>query len=94
MIWGPARTLLRRVPESSAIAFLSIVTGILCGLAAVGLKWAIHAIQHGLAGLVPGSRWPFLVLPGVGMLLSLLIVRYIVKDSIGHGVTKVLQAVL
>ena len=93
MIWGPARTLLRRVPESSAIAFLSIVTGILCGLAAVGLKWAIHAIQHGLAGLVPGSRWPFLVLPGVGMLLSLLIVRYIVKDSIGHGVTKVLQAV-
>ena len=93
MIWGPARTLLRRVPESSAIAFLSIVTGILCGLAAVGLKWAIHAIQHGLSGLVPGSRWPFLVLPGVGMLLSLLIVRYLVKDSIGHGVTKVLQAV-
>ena len=37
--------------------------------------------------------WPFLILPGVGMLLSGLIVRYLVKDNIGHGVTKVLQAV-
>ena len=93
VLWGPARTLLRRVPESSALAFLSIVTGVLCGLAAVGLKVAIHAIQHGVTGLFPGSRWPYLVLPGVGMLLSLLIVRFVVKDSIGHGVTKVLQAV-
>ena len=70
-----------------------MVTGILCGFAAVGLKWTIHFIQHGLSGIYPGSRWPYLVLPGVGMLLSLLIVKYIVRDNIGHGVTKVLQAV-
>lgn len=35
--------------------------------------------------------YPFL--PGLGMLFSLLIVRYIVRDNIGHGVTKVLVAV-
>ena len=92
-VWGPLRTLLRRVPETHALLALSVLTGILCGLAAVGLKWAIHAIQHGLTGLFPDSRWPFLVLPGIGMLLSLLIVRYLVRDNIGHGVTKVLQAV-
>ena len=73
--------------------FLSVVTGLLCGCAAVLLKTAIHAIHHGLQSLVGDSTWLYLLLPGVGMLLSLLIVRYIVKDNIGHGVTKVLQAV-
>ena len=90
--WGPVRALLRNVPESNVLLGLSILTGILCGLAAVLLKVSIHAIQEGLAGILPG-RWPYLVLPGVGMLLSLLIVRYVIKDNIGHGVTKVLQAV-
>ena len=73
--------------------FLSVVTGLLCGCAAVLLKTAIHAIHHGLQSLVGDSTWLYILLPGVGMLLSLLIVRYIVKDNIGHGVTKVLQAV-
>ncbi len=93
-IWGPVRALLRRVPERTAVLILSVLTGILCGFAAVLLKLSIHAIQDGLAGFFPdGARWPWLVLPGVGMLLSLLIVRYLVRDNIGHGVTKVLQAV-
>jgi Chloride channel protein EriC len=70
-----------------------LVTGILCGLAAVLLKVTIHAIHHGLDALVGESTWLYLLLPGVGMILSLLIVRYIVRDNIGHGVTKVLQAV-
>ena len=92
-IWGPARALLRKVPEPTALLVLSVITGVLSGLAAVALKLSIHGIQNGLSALVPGSRWPYLVLPGVGMLLSLLLVRYLIKDNIGHGVTKVLQAV-
>ena len=35
----------------------------------------------------------YLVLPGVGMLLSLLLIKYVIKDNISHGVTKVLLAV-
>ena len=92
-IWGPLRALLHSLPERTRIPILSVVTGILCGLAAVLLKVTIHAIHHGLNSLVGEHVWLFLLLPGVGMLLSLLIVRYLVKDNIGHGVTKVLQAV-
>ena len=69
------------------------ITGVLCGLAAVLLKVTIRGIHHGLDNLVGGANWLFLLLPGVGMLLSFLIVRYLVRDNIGHGVTKVLQAV-
>jgi len=92
-IWGPLRALLHTLPERSRIPILSLVTGILCGLAAVLLKVTIRAIHHGLDSLVGDANWLFLILPGVGMILSLLIVRYIVRDNIGHGVTKVLQAV-
>ena len=92
-IWGPVRTLLHKMPESTALLILSIVTGILCGLAAVALKLSIHFIQSNLSAWHSGERWTFILLPGVGMLLSLLIVRYLVRDRIGHGVTKVLQAI-
>ena len=94
-LWGPGRAHLRKWPERNVLLLLSVVVGILCGLAAVLLKVAIHAIQRGLLHLFPsdGFNLPYLVLPGIGMLLSLLIVRYVVKRDIGHGVTKVLQAV-
>ena len=92
-IWGPVRALLRKLPERETLLILSVVTGVLCGGAAVLLKMGIHGIHNGLEGLFPGQRWPYLVFPGIGMMLSLLIVRDIVRDNIGHGVTKVLQAV-
>ena len=74
---------------------LSLVVGICCGLAAVVLKLAVEYVHHGVTALSEGKNYNFLflVLPGIGMLLSLLFVRYIVKDNIGHGVTKVLVAV-
>ena len=76
---------------------LSVFVGVLCGLAAVLLHGSIHLIQQALTGWMGNDGWGwhllYLVYPGVGMLLSLLIVRYFVRDDIGHGVTKVLLAV-
>ena len=92
-VWGPLRALLRKLPERTCLLLLSVVTGLLCGSAAVLLKVTIHAIRNGLSSLTGGTGWFNLIFPGIGMLLSLLIVRYIVKDNIGHGVTKVLVAV-
>ena len=92
-IWGPFRALLRKMTERNKVLALSLFTGILCGLAAVLLKIAIHWITGSLDGAFHGSRWPWLLLPGLGMLLSLLIVKFVVRDNIGHGVTKVLRAV-
>lgn len=91
---------LKKLSQKQLLWVLSIVVGISCGLAAVILKVSIHEINGALLANVAKGNAPLLnrilvysVLPGVGMLLSLLFVRYIVKDNIGHGVTKVLQAV-
>ena len=81
--------------EKTKLLLLAVLVGLLCGFAAILLKSLIHWIQTGLTAWfhVPADSLLLLVYPGIGMLLSLLFVRYVVKDDIGHGVTKVLQAV-
>ena len=81
--------------EKTKLLLLAVWVGVLCGCAAILLKSLIHWIQRGLTAWfdTPADSLLFLVYPGIGMLLSLLFVRFILKDDIGHGVTKVLQAV-
>ena len=75
---------------------LSLLVGVLCGLAAVVLKSLIESIHHGLTfwfGDNDAWNYLFLVYPGLGMLVAMIFVKYVVRDDIGHGVTKVLLAV-
>ena len=92
---APLRNLLKKLPERDVMIILSLFVGICCGLAAVLLKTAIEFVHHSLTSWFDGEAYNFLYLiyPGIGMLIAMLFVRYIVKDNIGHGVTKVLQAV-
>ena len=87
---------LKNIPERSKLLLLSLMVGVLSGCAAVILDWAIHAIKRLLNEGIPlggDYEWQYLVLPGVGMLISLLLVRFVIKDNISHGVTKALLAV-
>ena len=73
---------------------LSFVVGISSGFAAVLLTACIDGIKHFLdSSLSLSYNIQYLLLPGVGMLISLLLLRYLVRDNISHGVTKVLLAV-
>ncbi len=92
---GALRRFFGRLPEKDVVMILSLVVGIACGLAAVILKLSIDFIHHNLIALSDAGAYNilYLVYPGVGMLLAMLFVKYVVKDNIGHGVTKVLQAV-
>lgn len=85
-----------KLSEHSRLLLLSFIVGVLSGCAAVILDGAIELISRLLMGgsiLEDGGGWRFLVLPGVGMLISLFMLKYVVRDNIGHGVTKVLLAV-
>lgn len=85
-----------RWSERNQLLVLSLVVGIVVGLAAVLLKTLISVLKEGLrdafGGVLGGSLY-YLALPGIGMLLAMLFCKYVIKDSIGHGVTKALQAV-
>ena len=94
-IISPLRQLLRKMSERDVMMVLSLFVGVACGLAAVTLKLAIEFIHHSLTSWFHGEAYNFLYLlyPGIGMLVAMLFVKYVVKDNIGHGVTKVLVAV-
>lgn len=72
--------------ESTKLLLLSLIVGLCAGASAVVLLKVIAFIH----GLIKTGHFLF---PALGMLLSLVLVRYLIKDNIGHGVTKVLLAV-
>ncbi len=94
-ILAPLRRLFKKMAERDVMIILSLFVGICCGLAAVLLKLSIEFIHHGLTSWFDNEAYNFLYLiyPGIGMLIAMLFVKYVIKDNIGHGVTKVLTAV-
>ncbi len=83
------------IDQVRLIYVLSLIVGLLSALAAALLKNAIHYTYRILTEGITRESGSFLYLayPVAGMFLSLIIVRYIVKDNIGHGVSRVLYAI-
>ena len=83
------------IKERNFILMLSFLVGIFAAIAAFLLKSSIHLIQRLLTesfSRYDVNYW-YLVFPAVGILISSLFVRYIVKDNISHGVTRILYAI-
>lgn len=84
----------KHVSERAFVMFLALVTGALSGAMACVLKMIIHTI----AGIVQSHVSPdsgnylYIVAPAIGIILVVLYVKYLVRDNITHGVTRVLYA--
>ncbi len=74
---------------------VSFFVGVLCGLAAVLLKHTVHWTHEFVLSLTdnPYGNILYLILPGVGILLTYWTVRFLVRDNISHGVTRILYAI-
>lgn len=85
----------RHIKERALLVFLSLVVGVICGFAAQLLKFLIHTISSWFTGHMSTTTedYMYLVYPVVGILIVTLFIKYIVKDNISHGVTKVLYAI-
>ncbi len=83
----------RHISERYFILLLSFFIGLTMSLMSCLLKWLIHQISHLLHNGIDDKYYLTLLLPAVGILLSGLFVRYVLKDDIGHGVTKVLSSI-
>ncbi len=83
------------ISERNFIYLLSILTGLLSGVAAIVLKNLIHFVAKKLTHwfAVDGISYLYLVYPLIGIFLTVLFVKFIVKDKIGHGVSKILYSI-
>lgn len=77
------------------VYILSFIIGIISGLAAVALKNVVHYIHHFLiyGEALDEINFLYLLFPLIGIFLTVLFVKYVVKDNIGHGVSKILYAI-
>ncbi len=83
------------IKQRQFILLLSLIIGIFAAIAASLLKSSIHFIQSLLTESFSKENvnyW-YLVFPAIGILLASLFVRYVVKDDISHGVTRILYAI-
>ena len=84
-----------RLRRKQLLVLLSFLVGVFTAFAALVLKNLIELIErlltHGFD--ITHINWLYLVYPAIGVLLSALFIRYIVRDDIGHGVTKILFAI-
>ncbi len=83
------------VSDRQLLLLLSFFVGLLAAVAAYVLHWLIRKIEMLLtAGFEASSfNWLYLVLPVVGIYLTSLFVKYIVRDNISHGITRILYAI-
>jgi CIC family chloride channel protein len=88
-------TRLVEIDQVRLVYLLSLIVGLLSALAAALLKNAIHYTHQFLTnGISAESRgYLYLGYPLVGMLLTLFFVRFVVKDRIGHGISRILYSI-
>ena len=85
---------LRHMSEQNTVLLLAVVVGLLSGLAAVGLKNIVHLAGRTVARLAEsGSAYVAMFLPLLGIVLTVLFVKYVVRGDIGHGLPSVLLAI-
>ncbi len=85
----------RHIKERNFVLVLAFFVGIFSGLAAIVLKFLIHFISTVLTSRInlESGNYLYILLPAVGVVLTAFFVRYVVRDNISHGVTRVLYAI-
>ena len=86
--------LTRRLNDNQIMMILAVVVGICAGLATYLFEVLLYAIKNGLTNWFPvdSAHFLYLIYPIVGVILATLFVKYIVRDNIAEGVTRVLYA--
>lgn len=85
----------RNLTDKQTTQVLAFFVGILAAVAAFLLHWIIHLIQQLLTKgfATDAANVLFLLFPVVGIWLTSLFIKYVVRDNISHGITRVLYAI-
>ena len=86
---------LAHLSDRQFMILLAIPTGFLAGVAAVLIKFLTHSIRDFFFYLRTFDRnvdYMFFVLPAIGILLTIIVIRYIIRREVGHGIPGLLYA--
>ena len=77
--------------EKFKLGFIGLIVGISSSLAAVGLNYGLHHLHRLTTS--HGSVLLTILLPAIGLVLTVLFLKYLVKDFEGHGVPEVIHSI-
>ena len=85
----------KHISDRQFIYILSVAIGLLAGLGAVALKNLTHYIQRLLEGefIKEIHQLFYFIFPIIGLLLTLLAIKYIINKKVGHGIPSTLYAI-
>ena len=85
----------RHITERQFTLILSFLVGLFAAIAAFALHSIIRRIEHLLThGFSTDTyNWLYLVYPVIGIFITMLFVKYVVRDDISHGITRILYAI-
>ncbi len=77
------------------MGLLAAVVGLASGFAAVLLKNMVHFISHGLHNFSYENyeNYIYIISPIIGILLTILFIRYVLRKPVGHGVPGILHSI-
>lgn len=86
--------LTKRFSERQVLAILAVLVGAFAGLGTYLFEVLLHLIKSCLVNWFDVDTFHilYLIYPGIGIILATLFVKYIVRDNISEGVTRVLYA--
>lgn len=84
-----------KISERQLLMLLSLVVGFFAAVAGYVLHWIIHQVQQLLThNFDPTTfNWLYMLYPAIGILVTAIFVRYVVRDNISHGITRILYAI-
>jgi len=77
--------------EKFKLGFIGLIVGISSSLAAVGLNYSLHYFNH--LSNSSSLGWVTILLPPFGLVLTVVFLKYLVKDFEGHGVPEVIHSI-
>lgn len=88
-------TIKEKISEKRLVMVLSLFVGFFAAVAGYVLHWIIHRVQLLLTqNFDPNTfNWLYMIYPAIGILVTALFVRYVVRDNISHGITRILYAI-
>lgn len=83
---------LKNMTERGFITALSVVVGVFAGMAAVVIKNAVRLTHRFSSSLVSSEvhNYIYFALPLIGILLTVVAVRYLIRNEVRHGIPNVL----
>lgn len=85
---------LNRLTNQQFMILLSIIIGMLVGLAAMIIKNSVHIIKHLLtSGFTEQyQNYLYFIYPAIGISVTVLFIKFVLKKHVGHGIPSVLYA--